>query len=95
VGAILYLRRVDSALHVAYGGKLSDDEYRMAHLCTPVFTRRVFPDLTQNFQQVIVAQAQLQFVARVCPLYPKTNFLISFAKGRIVTRIFLRLHFAH
>jgi hypothetical protein len=70
VGAILYLRRVDSALHVAYGGKLSDDEYRMAHLCTPVFTRRVFPDLTQNFQQVIVAQAQLQFVARVCPLYP-------------------------
>jgi hypothetical protein len=45
----------------------------IAHLFTPLFTPAHFcrSNRTQNFQQVIAAQAQLQFSAKVCPLYPR------------------------
>jgi hypothetical protein len=46
---------------------------RTLDLFTPVFTpaRFLAPFWTRNFQQVTAPQAQMQFAADCCPLYPR------------------------
>ena len=48
---------------------------RTRQLFTPVFTpaRFFIPSGPRNFQQVTAPQAQMQFAAERCPLYPQSG----------------------